>query len=232
MLGTDFGLSHAPGFDQTGQYPSLVGGPSGAFFNYADGGSGRGPEPFLFWFAARYGRPDWLLGERERLRTALTAIARNPSSSRGDRFLPLTLLWLKDQPEPTDIRMPLHWSSEGETPITVHRSSWTDPRATFVGFKGGSPSANHGQMDIGSFVLDADGVRWALDLGAEGYHGIEARGMNLWNRAQNSDRWTIFRQSNLGHNTLVIDDRLQQAAASASSSVSPPTPPSRIRSSK
>ena len=38
--------------------------------------------------------------------------------------------------------------------------------------------------------------------------------MNLWNRAQNSDRWTIFRQSNLGHNTLVIDDRLQQAAAS------------------
>ncbi|MCL4180935.1 MAG: heparinase II/III family protein [Verrucomicrobia bacterium] len=213
-MGTDFGLSHAPGFDQTGQYPNLVGGPSGAFFNYADGGSGRGPEPFLFWFAARFGRPDWLLGERERLRTALTAMARNPSASRGDRFLPLTLLWLKDQPEPTDIRMPLHWSSEGETPITVHRSSWTDPRATFVGFKGGSPSANHGQMDIGSFVLDADGVRWALDLGAEGYHGIEARGMNLWNRAQNSDRWTIFRQSNLGHNTLVIDDQLQQAAAS------------------
>ena len=75
--------------------------------------------------------------------------------------------------------MPLNWSSEGETPVTVHRSSWADPDATFVGLKGGSPSANHGQMDTGSFVLDAGGVRWAVDLGAEGYHGIESRGMVL-----------------------------------------------------
>ena len=212
-LGTDFGLSQAPGFDQTGQYPNLVGGPSGAFFNYADGGAGRGPQPFLFWFADRFDRPDWLLGERERFQEGLSAMTRNPSASRGDRFLPLTLLWLTTAAEPTDIRMPLHWHSQGETPITVHRSSWTDPQATFVGFKGGSPSANHGQMDIGSFVLDADGVRWAMDLGAEDYHGIESRGMNLWNSAQDSDRWTIFRQSNHGHNTLVIDGKLQNAAA-------------------
>jgi len=67
-------------------------------------------------------------------------------------------------------------------------------------------------MDIGSFVLDADGVRWAVDLGAEGYHGIESRGMNLWSMAQDSDRWKIFRQQNLGHNTLVIDGQLQVAA--------------------
>jgi hypothetical protein len=212
-LGTDFGLSQAPGFDQTGQYPNLVGGPSGAFFNYADGGAGRGPQPFLFWFADRFNRPDWLLGERERFQEGLSAMARNPSASRGDRFLPLTLLWLTTAAEPTDIRMPLHWHSQGETPITVHRSSWTDPNATFVGFKGGSPSANHGQMDIGSFVLDADGVRWATDLGAEDYHGIESRGMNLWNSSQDSDRWTIFRQTNLGHNTLVIDSKPQLAAA-------------------
>jgi hypothetical protein len=67
-------------------------------------------------------------------------------------------------------------------------------------------------MDIGSFVLDCDGVRWAVDLGAEGYHRIESRGMNLWSRAQDSDRWTIFRQSNHGHNTLVIDGQLQRAS--------------------
>jgi len=68
-------------------------------------------------------------------------------------------------------------------------------------------------MDIGAFVLDAEGVRWALDLGAEGYHGIEARGMNLWSSRQDSDRWKIYRQSNAGHNTLVIDEQLQVAAA-------------------
>jgi hypothetical protein len=36
--------------------------------------------------------------------------------------------------------------------------------------------------------------------------------MNLWDRSQQSDRWTIFRQSNHGHNTLVIDGKLQRAA--------------------
>jgi len=36
--------------------------------------------------------------------------------------------------------------------------------------------------------------------------------MNLWGRSQDSDRWTIFRQSNDGHNTLVIDGQLQRAA--------------------
>jgi hypothetical protein len=119
---------------------------------------------------------------------------------------------MQAQSDHPEIRMPLHWQSLGETPIAVHRSSWTDPNATYVGFKGGSPSASHGQMDIGSFVLDCDGLRWAEDLGAEGYHRIESRGMNLWGREQDSDRWSIFRQSNAGHNTLVIDGQLQRAS--------------------
>lgn len=203
-LGSDYGLSQAPGFDLTGQYPAMVTGPSGATFNYADGGSGRGPEPALFWFARKYDRPDWIYEEFDLLRKKL---------SSGGRFLPLTLFWMDEAAPAAKLNMPLHWYSDGHVPVSVHRSSWTDPNRVFLGFKGGSPSANHGQMDTGSFVLDADGVRWALDLGAEGYHGIESRGMNLWSSAQNSDRWTIFRQMNLGHNTLVIDGQLQKAAA-------------------
>jgi hypothetical protein len=39
--------------------------------------------------------------------------------------------------------------------------------------------------------------------------------MNLWDRSQSSDRWTIFRQSNHGHNTLVIDGKLQTAKGNA-----------------
>ncbi len=212
VLKTDFGLTKAPGFSQTGQYVSLTCGPSGAFFNYADGGSGRSPQPSLFWFASRFDRPDWLLGERERLIERVANVSEKDAVSGSDRLLPLALLWMGKETDNITIKMPLHWHGEGETPVTIHRSSWTDPHATFVGVKAGSPSGSHGQMDIGSFVLDADGVRWAVDLGAEGYHGIESRGMNLWSRAQNSDRWTIFRQCNQGHNTLVIDDQLQLAS--------------------
>ena len=212
-LGTDFGLSKAPGFAETGQFPSLACGPSGLFFNYADGGDSRGAQPVLFWFARRFERPDWLLGERDRLQSALLRLRGSKTVVAGGRLLPLVLLWMPLAPQAiSEIHMPLHWQGGSKTPIAVHRSSWTDRDATFIGLKGGSPSASHGQMDIGSFVLDADGRRWATDLGAEGYHGIESRGMNLWSSRQNSDRWTIFRQSNHGHNTLVIDDQLQRVS--------------------
>lgn len=211
-MGTDFGLTGAPGFSVTGQFLSLATGPSGQFFNYADGGAGRGTQPSLFWFASRHKRPDWLLGEQDRLKHDIERMKR---SSGSGRLLPLALLWMDHSRDTSEIHMPLHWQSESETPITVHRSSWTDAGAVFIGVKAGSPSANHGQMDTGSFVLDADGQRWAMDLGAEGYHGIESRGMNLWDRSQNSDRWTIFRQRNHGHNTLVIDDKLQIAEGKA-----------------
>lgn len=212
-LGTDFGLSQAPGFSRTGEYLPLTTGPSGQTFNYADGGAGRNVEPALFWLAGRFGRPDWLRLDRQLLPGLSERLVARDATGQGDRFLPLLLLWLTRAGEDEPARMPpLHWSSGGQVPITLHRSSWTDPNAVFIGLKGGSPKAPHGQMDIGSFVLDADGVRWAVDLGAEGYHGIEARGLNLWSSEPQSDRWKIFRQSNLGHSTLVIDGRPQQVA--------------------
>jgi hypothetical protein len=210
VLGTDFGLSLAPGFSQTGEYLPLATGPSGQTFNYADGGAGRGVEPALFWLARRFARPDWLLQDNELLTSHSARLSAKDAAGGGDRFLPLLLLWLDHTSADAPVRMPLHWSSGGHVPISLHRSSWTDPQAVFVGLKGGSPKAPHGQMDTGSFVLDADGARWALDLGAEDYFGIESRGMKLWSSEPGSDRWTIFRQSNRGHNTLVIDGQSQQ----------------------
>lgn len=209
-LGSDFGLSQCPGFKETGAYLSLVTGPSGYTFNYADGGAGRSAESALLWFASRYDRPDWIYQEPLLFTEESRDMFRRDSPS-GDRFFAMALLWMPETMKPAKIDLPLHWSGEGEVPISIHRSAWRGPDVVFVGVKAGSPSANHGNMDIGSFVLDADRQRWALDLGAEGYHGIESRGMNLWNRSQDSDRWTIFRQMNHGHNTLVIDDQLQIA---------------------
>jgi len=71
--------------------------------------------------------------------------------------------------------------------------------------KGGTPRANHGHMDVGSFILEADGVRWAVDVMGKGYGGLEALGLSLWSMKQESDRWKIFDYSNLSHNTLVVN---------------------------
>jgi hypothetical protein len=214
VLGTDFALTAAPGFSETGGYPALVYGPSGLYFNYADGGSGRRPDPILYWFASRFGRPEWLVHERDLWKAMLDCQETLPVEA-SPRFMPLALLWMKDAAKPGPGNLPLSWTGGGSVPIAVHRSSWTDPRATFVGVKAGSPTASHGHMDIGSFVLDSDGVRWAIDLGAEGYFGLESKKIDLWNNKQGGQRWSIFRLNNLSHNTLVIDDQPQSVTASS-----------------
>ncbi len=214
-LGKDFGLTSAPGFSETGAYPALVCGPSGLFFNYADGAAGRSPEAVRLWFAARFERPDWLVGEKE-LWTKQLGGPGSLTLERSKLLTPLALVWMKDSAAAGPVKLPLHWSPGGSVPISIHRSSWTDPRATFVGVKAGVHTANHRHLDAGTFVLDSDGVRWATDLGAEGYYGIESRNMKLWAQGEGSDRWTIFRLGSFSHNTLVIDDKLQVAGGDSS----------------
>ena len=212
-LGTDFELSKLPGFEETIEYMNIITGPSGLTFNYADGGYGRSTSCAMWWFAKHYNRPDILKYFEQ---DALNRYCADKSSKRRKlRLFALTMFWLQSPPANMKITTPLNWSSNSKEVITVHRTSWDNSKALFVGLKGGSPSTNHGHMDAGSFVLDYAGIRWAWDLGAQGYHGIESRGMNLWSSKQNSDRWKIFRLNSLSHNTLVIDGKLQLAKARA-----------------
>jgi hypothetical protein len=71
-------------------------------------------------------------------------------------------------------------------------------------------------MDAGSFVLEAGGVRWAVDLGAQNYESLEARGVDLWNKQQDSQRWTVYRLNNFSHNTLTLGGRLHRVDGHAS----------------
>ena len=76
------------------------------------------------------------------------------------------------------------------------RSGWNDPQAVFVGVQARSHAFNHEHLDIGSFVLDALGQRWAVDLGADDYNLPGYFG---------SQRYDYYRLRAEGHNTLVID---------------------------
>ena len=216
-LGSDFGLASQPGFRAAGSYPDIVTGPSGMPFNYADGGMGvRGTHPALWWFAKRFKSPDVLYYRELDCFKAYAARRDKRLLVRGHRLFPFALFWIETPPaSDAPSRLPLVWDGQGPVPVTVQRSSWNDDEALFVGLKGGSPSGPHGHMDGGSFVMDTKGVRWAVDLGAEGYYGIEKRGMNLWNGAQDSDRWKIYRLSTWGHNVLMLDGCQQNVKGSA-----------------
>jgi hypothetical protein len=109
-----------------------------------------------------------------------------------------------------DIGQPkeLMWVGKGDMPVALMRTSWTDPRAIYVGFKGGRGSSNHAHIDAGSFIMEADGVRWASDFGAQSYNSLESKGVDLWNKNQNSQRWQVFRYNNFAHNTLTVNNQL------------------------
>ena len=65
-------------------------------------------------------------------------------------------------------------------------------------------------MDIGSFIMEADGIRWVSDFGAQNYESLESKGMSIFGRSQDAERWTIFRLNNYAHSTLTINDELQK----------------------
>lgn len=202
VLGTDFGLSQRAGFEKSADYYLHTTGPSGLYFNYADCGRGGGVNPAMFWFAWRYQKP-YLLHPQLQSLWPQDATRMKTSSNW---FFPMLLLWGQSR---AAVPQTLNWMGRGTTPIAVFRSSWTDANAAYLAVKGGTPSSNHAHMDAGSFVYEADGVRWALDLGMQDYNQMEKRGLGIWNSNQNSDRWKIFRYNNYAHNTLVVNGQLQ-----------------------
>lgn len=209
-LGTDWDLPRSPGFLASGGAYVQTAGPSGLAFNFSDGGERMGFEPAVFWFARRTDDPGLALFE---LRQLATPAARE-RAVRSSRFAPLAALWWSERRADTP-RLPLDWHGDGRNPIVVFRESWTARDSAYLALKAGSASLNHAHMDAGSFVYEADGVRWAIDLGMQDYESLESKKVDLWNKAQNSQRWTVYRLGPFAHNTLTLDGALHHVEGHA-----------------
>ncbi|MBC8153266.1 MAG: heparinase II/III family protein, partial [Bacteroidetes bacterium] len=220
LFKTDFGLSQQPGFLKTAGFMENMTGPTGNAFNFSDSGVKGGLKPAMFWFASKLNDPSLLWQERSFL-----ADPAQMKKETNDRLLPATLIW-STSPQLNGAATPksLVWVGQGKTPVAFMRTSWSDPAAIYVAMKGGTASTNHAHMDIGSFVMEADGVRWAMDFGAQSYETLESKKVDLWNMKQNSQRWEVYRYNNFTHNTLTVNDSLQRVSGNAmitSSSGSP-----------
>jgi Heparinase II/III-like protein len=204
-LGGRFGLDELPAFRRTTVYRLAVQSPTGLGFNYADGGPGMDAAPAYTWLAEQFGPPTAVLHSRTLLAATL---ARKVGPRGGDRFFALHALWFPADSASRDPApvLPLDFHFHGLAEIGIFRSSWGDPRAIFVGFKAGDNAAGHSHLDLGSFVLDADGLRWAVDLGSDNYDLPAYFG---------DKRWTYFRLNNRSHNTLTLGNALQNTKAFA-----------------
>jgi hypothetical protein len=208
LFGKDFGLSQMPGFLHTARFLENMTGTTGKPFNYSDAGGNGGLHPTMFWFAAKTQDPSLLWVERNYL--------ENPQKYIDERLLPAMMLWSNgiDMNKITPPKSPM-WIGQGKNPVALMRTSWKDTNAIYVAMKGGSVSVNHAHMDIGSFVMDADGVRWAMDFGSQDYESLESKGIQVFGRTQDAQRWTIFRYTNLVHNTLTINNQHQKVTGYA-----------------
>jgi hypothetical protein len=180
-FGQDFDLSKIVGFAKTGFFPIYATGPFGYPFNFADGLNKRISYPELFWLSQKFEQPVFAEFQKQMSMAEPMDLIWNKSSAGNNyqKNLPLDRYFRNSE-------------------IVTMRSSWKESQALFIGFKAGDNKVSHSHLDLGSFVFDALGVRWAMDLGKDryglpGYFETEAR------------RWTYYRTRAEGQNTIVVN---------------------------
>lgn len=202
-LGQTFGLEQGTGFGRTELFRVHVQSPTGLSFNFADGRPGLGPDSGLTWLAQRHRQPAAEAHSRNLLAAELE---RAPNV--GDRFIATHAIWFP-RAHPGAAALPLDVNFDGPSKLALMRSAWGDPRALWTGLKAGSNRVNHGHLDLGSFMLDADGERWAVDLGPDNYNLP-----GYWTGATvDGPRWQYYRLNNRSHNTLTPANALQSPEA-------------------
>jgi len=197
MWGTDRDLLKMEGFLKTSNFAlqmhgtatKLMNGDNLApnipqVFNFGDGYSSFFIIPSMFWLASQAPELSNLSIEMKKLDFATSTATW---SLQNNRFLPFLLIWsrnlsLNNLPLPTENT----YIAQGLSAVASLRTGWNN-NDIFLAIKGGTSSASHTHMDIGSFVMDALDVRWAMDFGG-------GSALNI---------------SNMGHNTLTINGNPQ-----------------------
>ena len=205
-FGTDFGISSLPGFSKTSEFFMFSQGNVGKRFDYAD------TKSFAFTF-----RQAWYFADRfadnSSLYLDLKAINSGKPLDMSERLSPLFLIYAARY-NGANVEQPSKKVYYGQSaiPIVVARTGW-DREDIYLGIKGGRADYSHSHMDVGSFVYEAGGVRWASESHVKGgYPAIEKQlkpmGRSLFSYKPNSWRWKVFSYRPQDHNTLTINEKL------------------------
>jgi Heparinase II/III-like protein len=211
-MGSDNGLSSTRGFDRAGRFRVYTTGPANRTSNFAGAPEDPGTAPELFWLSRRFSSP------------TLAGIEQK-QADRAPHADPLDLAWFeRDAKAPQPPSWPLDALFKS-VQVASFRSSWEDQNALFLAVKGGDNKAGRAHLDLGSFVLDAGGVRWAMDpdlgdsaplpppLVVPGQPAMPATAnVPASNPALIPASWVTRTEA---HNTLLIDNENQDSRAEA-----------------
>lgn len=197
--GKDYGLSMLEGIPQAGMARMHMKGPTGQLFNFGD-------------TSARASMREWVS-------TWLCGLHGNPG-------IPAITAGAKLSPETALLSLPGHFiyynphaagdgtadSTDFALPggiVAALRTGWTKDDM-FVALKGGNNRDPNAQLDIGSFVLDAGGQRWGIELGVE-----NDRVPAVKPAADRTKRYALYLEGTVGQNTLTIDGNQDLEARAA-----------------
>jgi hypothetical protein len=197
--GTDRGLIDSnPAWNLTSVYHMHVQGMT-SLFNYGD----HGPNKYsatansLMLWSSIFNEPRYALYQRDHY----------------DSSEPWSMFWYQPQYDGAWWDgMPLDgYFDNYNDEWAAMRSSWTDNDGVYVAMKSGYLQGHqtHGDVDIGDFVIDALGQRWAGELGSGQYLADEYFG----GESQDAIRWDYYRKATEGQNTILLNKQNQNVGA-------------------
>ena len=187
-LGTDFGLGSMEGFRRSGDFQIQLSATNLMCFNFSDSDVKAMSTAQHFWMGKRYDQ-------------ARYSGFRYMALKKGVKGNILDLLWFDDRFKDFDLNsMPLDKYFRVAEIVTM-RDSWDNEKGFSVALKGGSSTRVHSHMDLGSFILECDGVRWFTDFGKDA--------QTYQRHINKAGRWDFYRTRAEGHNTLVINPKFR-----------------------
>jgi hypothetical protein len=194
--GTCYNIDNLEGISSTGSFPINFHGPTGMVYNWGDTYADSAcSSPWERYLGIKYNQPLYSWSQQQR-------------SAYID---PRDVIWWDSRlstVSPTSLNVPT--STYYNDGLIFLRSAWGDPNALYMGMKAGPNFVQHSKAELGSFVFDALGVRWACELGRDSYGLPHYFYDNPWDQP---NRWQYYRTRAEGNNTLVINPSLDSGQA-------------------
>lgn len=199
--GRDLGISLLEGIPQFGVARMHLIGPSGQTFNFGDAKSAASTRPWVAtWLCGVAGNP----GIRAVAATGKQPVTASYFGQVGN------FIYYNPHAAGDGTADTMDYAQPGGF-VAALRSGW-DKTDYFIAVKGGENEDTTAQLDIGSFVLEAGGQRWGIELGAE---MDKAPGFEVKPGADRTKRFELYLENTQGQNTLVIDGNQELDAKAA-----------------
>lgn len=179
-MGTLYGMDKAEALDLTGDYIINMQSDAAAF-GFGDGDPELKRCAGILWLYKHYNKT-W----------KQDIVANLLDDAVGIDAVAALLNYSADSGNVNSVSSDLGVYYPGEE-IVIARDSFNEGQV-YAGIKAAGTIHPHSHLDSGSFVFDAQGVRWAHDLGADDYNLEFSWGF-----------YDIFRRRSESHNTLLID---------------------------